>query len=317
MTVLAIALAIIDATCFAAAAVVQQRAVRHTVHRHAGTDDGEDLHPRHHRLNLRGLLSLPRQPGWLAGAGLMVVGVLLHVVALVLAPVSVIQPIGVLGVPIAVYLAARLDHHPPAAGARLPIAACVVGVAVFVWLAATHASGRHAVELPDLLRLEAVLLAFAALCAIVAHYVHGWSRCVLNAIGGAAAVGSVAALARATVQHLQAGHGLLEGSTLAMVGLLALNGLVGAWLVQQAYASGRAEVVLACLTVVDPMVAVLIGLMALGEGADLSTPAMVAMAACAVPAVVGVVALARSRPGIGRPEPTVPTGRGTDAKETL
>ncbi len=297
VTVLAIALAVIDSACFAAAAVVQQRAVRHTVRRQVPVR--EEPHPRDHRLSLRGLGSLVRQRGWLAGVALMGLGMALHVLALALAPVSVVQPIGVLGVPLAVYLAARLDRHRPDRGARVPVTVCVIGVAAFVWLAASHTSGDHPVPVRGLLAGEVVLLAVLVGCAAAAHRVHGWRRCLLNALAGAAAIGTVAALMRAVFQHIQAGNDPLAPSTLAMAGILVVNGVLGAWLVQQAYASGRAEVVLACLTVVDPVIAVLAGLLLLGEGALLPGPILVGMSLCGLAAAGGVVALARARPGIG------------------
>lgn len=302
-TGIAITLAVIDSICFAAAAVYQQRAVRDTVGLHAPTRrrsaDGTvaaKVHPRDHRLSLRGLLSLPTQPGWLAGVLLMAIGVGLHLVALVLAPVSVVQPIGVLGVPIAVLLAARLDRHPPSRATVAPIAICVGSIAAFVWLAASQVSTDRPIALTDLLPAEAVLLAVVAIAIAVSRRVHGWRRCVVNAIAGAMAVGMVAALMRAIAQHLRAGNELLDTSTLVMAGLVALNAAVGGWMVQQAYASGRAEVVLACLTVIDPMVAVVIGLVLLGEGAHLSGLVLTGMIICGLAAVGGVIALARSHP---------------------
>jgi hypothetical protein len=298
-TVLAIILAIVDSCCFAAAAVVQQRAVRQTV-RHTAAEAGTDAaHPDHHRLSFKGLLSLIRKPGWLAGVALMGLGGGLHIVALSLAPISVIQPIGVLGVPIAILLAAKLDHHRPEKAAVIPILVCVLSIGGFVWLAASHVGGEQPIALTGLLIAEGVLLAVAAIAIVVTRFVHGWRRCLINAVAGAMSVGMVAALMRAIAQHLQAGNPVFDTATLGMAGLAVLNMAVGGWLVQQAYASGRAAVVLACLTVVDPMVAVLIGLVLLGEGADLSVLTLSGMTVCGLAAAAGVVALARSHPGVG------------------
>jgi drug/metabolite transporter (DMT)-like permease len=319
-TEIAITLAVVDSICFAAAAVCQQRAVRDAVGQQSsarvpGVDGtgSSDLHPRHHRLKLRGLLSLSTHRGWLAGVLLMAIGAGLHLVALVLAPVSVVQPIGVLGVPIAVLLAAKLDRHPPARATAAPIAICILSIAAFVWLAASQVEADRAVELGDLLLAEVVLLLVVGLAVAVARRVHGWSRCLVNAIAGAMAVGMVAALMRAIAQHLQAGNSLTDGGTLAMAGLVVLNAAVGGWLVQQAYASGRAEVVLACLTVIDPMVAVLIGLVLLGEGAHISGLALTGMISCGVAAVGGVIALARSHPSAA--PSSVPTMADNEGKQ--
>ncbi|WP_157683628.1 DMT family protein [Microlunatus soli] len=307
-TVIAIALAVIDSICFAAAAVYQQRAVRRTVSDgfsgSNGTDDLSDLHPRHHRLSLRGLLALPKQPGWLGGVGLMLLGSCLHAVALVIAPVSVIQPIGILGVPIAVLLAAKLAGQRPSKATAVPILLCVVSVGAFVAVAAKQVSTADDVPIGALLIAEAVLLAVIGIAFGITRRIEGWRRCLISAIAGALGVGMVAALMRAIAQNVQAGANgvdlgrLVDPVTLAMVGLLILNAVVGGAMVQQAYASGPAEVVLASLTVVDPMIAVLIGLVLLGEGAALPGPAMIGMIICAAASVAGVIVLARTHPEV-------------------
>jgi hypothetical protein len=291
-TEIAITLAVVDSICFAAAAVCQQRAVRDAVGQQSsarvpGVDGtgSSDLHPRHHRLKLRGLLSLSTHRGWLAGVLLMAIGAGLHLVALVLAPVSVVQPIGVLGVPIAVLLAAKLDRHPPARATAAPIAICILSIAAFVWLAASQVEADRAVELGDLLLAEVVLLLVVGLAVAVARRVHGWSRCLVNAIAGAMAVGMVAALMRAIAQHLQAGNSLTDGGTLAMAGLVVLNAAV----------------------------AVLIGLVLLGEGAHISGLALTGMISCGVAAVGGVIALARSHPSAA--PSSVPTMADNEGKQ--
>jgi uncharacterized membrane protein len=300
-TVIAITLAVIDSICFAAAAVYQQRAVRRTVRYPLGNGDGStgELHPRHHRLTLRGLVSLPSQPGWLGGIGLATVGVALHIVALILAPVTVVQPIGVLGVPIAVLLAARLGRQRPSRATVIPILLCVAGIGAFVWMAASRPDTHTSVSFSKLLIVEAALFAVVGVAMWFAHRVHGWPRCLANAVAGALSIGMVAALMRALVEHVGTDFGrFLDPQTLGLLGLMALNGAVGGWLVQQAYASGPAEVVLASLTVVDPMIAVVVGLALLGEGATLTRAGGFGMIIFGLLAVAGVVTLARTHPEV-------------------
>lgn len=312
-TVIAITLAVIDSLCFAAAAVYQQRAVRRTVLQDAPsaafTADGRHVaaggsQPHQHRLSLRRLPSLLTKPGWLGGAALMVLGGILHVTALMLAPVSVIQPIGVLGVPIAVLLAAKLAHRRPSRRSVIPILLCVVSIGAFVAVAAEQVSGDRQVPMMGLLITEGVVLSVILLTIVITRRMHGWIRCLSNAVAGALGVGMVAVLMRALGQHVQAGPNgldlsrLFDPQSLAMIGLMILSGAAGGWLVQQAYASGPAEVVLASLTVVDPMIAVVIGLLLLGEGAQLAPAAVLGMIICALAAVAGVIVLARTHPDV-------------------
>ncbi|WP_188895185.1 hypothetical protein [Microlunatus endophyticus] len=291
-TAIAITLAVIDSSCFAAAAVYQQRAVRRTVR---------------HRLTVRELIALPAQPGWLGGVGLATLGICLHIVALVLAPVSLVQPIGVLGVPIAVLLAARLAGRRPARATIVPILLCLTGIGAFVWLTASQVSSDHVVPVGVLVVAEVVVLAAMAAGGLLAHHLHGWSRCLVNAVAGALGVGMVAALMRALVQHVGTDAGrLFDLQTLALVGLMALSGAAGGWLVQQAYASGPAEVVLASLTVIDPVIAVVVGLVVLGEGAGLTATTGMIMITFGVIAATGVVVLAKTHPEVAvhkRPRP--------------
>ena len=305
----AIALAVVDSICFATAAVYQQRAVRRTVLQDSGpetleADHGAASSGRQHRLSLRRVPQLLTKPGWLCGAGLMLLGGILHVSALMLAPVSVIQPIGVLGVPIAVLLAAKLAHRRPSRRAVLPILLCVISIGAFVAVAAEQVSTDRQVPMAGLLITEGVVLAVIALTILITRRMHGWVRCLSNAVAGALGVGMVAVLMRALGQHLQAGSNgldlarLIDPESLAMIGLMILSGAAGGWLVQQAYASGPAEVVLASLTVTDPMIAVVIGLVLLGEGAQLAPAAAVGMIICGLAAVAGVIALARTHPDV-------------------
>jgi hypothetical protein len=125
----------------------------------------------------------------------------------------------------------------------------------------------------------------------------GWVRCVACATAGAAAFGLVSALVRAVSQSVVAGDvGPFELPVLAAVAGIAAAVLVGGWLVQQAFASGPPEVVIACLTVVDPIVAVLLGAVLLGEGVATPVETWLVLAGAAITATAGVIALARHHP---------------------
>ena len=178
------------------------------------------------------------------------------------AAVLLIQPIGVLGLPIAVLASAALTGRRPALVLAVPIAACVGSVATFVWLSAAQ-QDRALSTVGDLVATELIVMALVrGLAQLLAT---GWTA-LFSTVGMIMVVG------------------------------LAAAGLVGGWLVQRAYASGPAEVVIGCDTVVDPMVAVLIGFSVLGEGGDLGTGVRVAMIGCGLLALAGVVALARHHP---------------------
>jgi hypothetical protein len=73
---------------------------------------------------------------------------------------------------------------------------------------------------------------------------------------------------------------------------------LGGWFVQNAYASGPPDLVIAGLTVVDPMVAVSIGIIVLGEAAQAADNPLIAIvfAASGAVAATGVWLLSRVHP---------------------
>jgi hypothetical protein len=172
----------------------------------------------------------------------------------------------------------------------------VGGVATFVGLAAGTAVSSPppgGATLVAGLAVAAVVLALAA----VGLERTGWVRCVSCATAGAVAFGLVSTLVRAVSQEVVFGvTALLDLSVLATVMGIGTAVLAGGWLVQQAFASGPPEVVIACLTVVDPIVAVLLGAMLLQEGVATPAETWLLMVMAAAAATAGVFVLARHHP---------------------
>jgi hypothetical protein len=297
---LAIALAVLASVGFAGAAVLQHRAV--AAQSDTAPDDGTS-----DTLSLRGMRAVTRRPGWLLGLGLAAGGSTLHAVALVLAPLSVVQPVGVLAVPIAVVLTALRTRRRPARGVLVGVALSVAGVAAFVGIAAGTAVSTPAPN-GSTLFAGVVVAGIVLVLAAIGYARTGWVRCVSCAMAGAVAFGLVSALVRAVSQTVTSGESfILDPAVLtALIGVVAAV-LVGGWLVQQAFASGPPEVVVACLTVVDPIVAVLLGVVLLGEGAATPAATWLLLLAAGAAATAGVFALASHHPdAAGRTAPAVP-----------
>ncbi|MGI5187969.1 hypothetical protein ACQEVI_07480 [Promicromonospora sp. CA-289599] len=282
VTCVAVGLALIDAMLFAASATLQH---------HAVSDKQADGH-----LTVRGLLSVVKQRRWQAGVALGGLAVLLHAIALLLAPLRVVQPVGVLAVPIAVLLtAARVRLRPPP-GVVLGAALAVTGVVSFVIVSAgsvtSHPPEASAVVVACLVVAAlVVLLTFAGLAA------RGWLRCVAYATAAATAFGLVSALVRAVSLSITSGEAeLLDTGTLLAGAVILCVTVGGGWLVQQAYAAGAPAVVVASLTVVDPIVAVLLGAVLLGEGAHTPLGLWLVMGVATAAAVAGVITLAKHHP---------------------
>ena len=209
---LAIGLAVLASVAFAVAAVLQHRAVA------AQSDDADG-----DALSLRGMREVSRRPGWLLGLGLAAGGSTIHAIALVLAPLSVVQPVGVLAVPIAVVLTAARSRTRPATGVLVGVAVCVAGVALFVGTAAGTAVSTPA---PNGATLFAgvVVAGIVLVLAGLGYARSGWVRCVACAMAGAVAFGLVSALVRAVSQTVTSG----ESQVLDPAVIAAVFGIVAA-----------------------------------------------------------------------------------------
>lgn len=97
--------------------------------------------------------------------------------------------------------------------------------------------------------------------------------------------------------HLTSGVNDLDdiGVWLPAIGI-ALALLGGDWAIQQAHAAGAAAVVIGCTTVIDPLVAVTLGITMLGEGTTDSTRAILGLIALATTGLAAALALARRYP---------------------
>jgi hypothetical protein len=282
MTALAVVLAALGACGYAVGARLQHSGVRDTI-----GDRG---------FGVRSQMQLVRNRGWLLGLVALGSGALLHVSALGLAPLSVIQPMGVLALPVTVLLNAQRQGHSLQQlhrSAMFAVLASAGGAVGFVVLAAHSATATPVAETQEVRATQFVAVAVVTL-AIVGVLTRSKIRCIAYAAGCAVAYGYVSLLMRGVAQAV--GNGRLTDMDLGPLLAIVVAMAVGGWLLQHSYASGPPDLVVACLTVIDPMVAVGLGIGLLGEAdrADVSTVAGELL--CAAVACTGVFALARFRP---------------------
>jgi len=82
---------------------------------------------------------------------------------------------------------------------------------------------------------------------------------------------------------------------LCLVGLV-VAALLGSYFVQSAYSNGPPDLVVAGLTVIDPLVAVSIGIIVLGEASQAPLWAIFAFVVAGAIAIYGVLMLAKNHP---------------------
>ncbi len=241
--------------------------------------------------------SLVRSRTWVGGVSLSAIASVVHAGALVLAPVAVVQPIGVLSVPFAVVLAASRSRVRPPAVVGVAAAVCLGAVVGFVLLADAGLGTSPAPRFVDVVAAALGTGALSGGLALWAARRSGWLRCAGFAAAGATAFGLVSALMRLIALHLTTGVNDLDdvGVWLPAIGI-ALALVVGGWAVQQAHAVGAPAVVVGCLTVIDPMVAVGLGITMLGEGGGTTLGTACGLVAFAGLGLGAALLLARHHP---------------------
>lgn len=293
---------------FAIGAAVQSTAVGRAVTAHTAGSSGQRL------VGGRAMSSLLRNPTWLGSVGIIVLAGALHAVALALAPISIVQPVGVLAIPFAVLIAARAARRRPSGTVMLAVTVTVLAVVAFVLAAASDGDNASEIDAVEIAFSTLGIGALALVLAAVGAFGPLWSRCVAWASAGAVVYGLASALLRTDTMLIHQG-GLswhVFGYTVAILVAYA----VGGWMIQHAHANGPPAVVLGSLTVVDPIVAVLFGIAFLGEGARLSSLHYAVMVIAGLAAAVGVLLLARHHPE-GHPHHEVdPAGVSPESSAT-
>ena len=277
MTPLAIVLAVLAAVGLAFGAMYQHRGVA-----------DEDDHPAGFRLGT--FLRLFRNRTWLLGLLCLGLGTVANVVALSLAPVMVVQPIGAVSLLISILLAARYRGLRITRRISLAVAVCALSVAAFARIASTR---LHVGEESH----PVAWIAFA-LSAVFLVVVLAWRRPpqLLLVLGAGLLFACVATTTHLVSNQLfQAGPGAV--SLLNLVALV-VAAAIGTWFVQAAYSAGPPEMVIAGLTVVDPIFAVVLGSVVLGEAAGAPPPVVLLMSATGVVACAAVVVLSRYHPDV-------------------
>jgi drug/metabolite transporter (DMT)-like permease len=251
-------------------------------------------------LNSRGFLRLLRSPRWLLGSVLLAAGMALNVYALASAPLTIVQPIGAIALVITTIVNSKDQGLRMNRTTIVAITACVLGSAVFVLLALNVTATTHQIrpeqELTVVLLLAVVVAVFLGLVMTMGHRLSAF----VFIFGAGMLFGFVAVLVRLISVNLLDPNGLFLGNV-SWYSVLAIvaAGVLGSWFVQSAYSNGPPDLVIAGLTVIDPLVGIGVGIAVLGELRPDVEPVMaIAMACAALLAIVGVVALSRHHPDV-------------------
>ena len=280
-----IPLALIGAVFLSLGAQFQHRGVA-KVEEHLGDGSKAGLSPRQ-------LLHLLRRPSWLLGTIMLGLAIVFQLTSLGFAPLIVVQPIGVVALVITAVLNARMSGIRLDRKAIGAIAMSVGGVGVFVVVAASFAVERR-IDEQQLLTVLGVLGVVTAAFGVLFAVRRKTAGAMFYIAGAGVLYGFVATLAKVVINRIINGN--FEWLTvLAIVALLA-SAALGGYFVQTAYSVGSPDLVIAGLTVIDPLVAVVIGVVVLGEASLIPLPAAILSVVAGAVAIVGVIRLAKHHP---------------------
>lgn len=237
--------------------------------------------------------TLLRRRLWWAGTASAVTGYAFQAVALAYGSLLLVAPLLVSALLFALPLSARLAHRRVSRPEWGWAVLLTVALGVFVSLARTKPGDYEGSELPAVV-VAAISLLFVSGCLLVALRLQNWRRAILLAVGVGVLFGVVAVLTKLVM------HTVREGSMLRLVTspvlyLLIVVGVIATLLQQSAFHAGSLRTSVPAMLVLEPVVAVLLGEVVLGEHLAVGKPAAVVLA-------VAVGAMAAATIALGRDE---------------
>jgi drug/metabolite transporter (DMT)-like permease len=294
VTGLAIAVALVAALLFAVAFVMQQRAASEV--------------PDDESLGVGLITRLVRRPIWLIGTAADTLGYVAQAIALGLASLVLVQPLLatslLFALPLGAWWAKRRLRRSDAAWA----VALTVGLAVFL-VAGEPTDGVDRADVTDWLIAAAVLVPVTAACVLVAARSRGARRAVLLAAATGILYGVAAALTKSTVSLLDDGFvGVV--TSWEPYALVAAIGL-GTYMQQAAFQAGDLAQSLPAVQVLEPVVAVILGISLLQEELQANGLEWALIGLAAVAMIVSTAALARSQAEAQTETPPEPAAAAT------
>lgn len=274
MTVL---LAVLAAVFLAIGIVVRQRATLDV--------------PAEHGVSSVMFLTLIRRPLWWAGTAAAIAGYVFQALALAGGSLLLVQPILVSALLFALPMSARLAHRRVTRGEWAWAVLLTAALAVFVVLAKAS-PGDYEASLSTSAVVALICAVAVGACVIVASRTVGWRRAVLLAVAVGVLFGVVAVLTK-LVMHLLTHEGVGAVLSTPVLYLLVPLGVLAVLLQQSAFHAGSLQTSVPTMLVLEPIIAVLLGAVVLGEQLDVGRWDGVAIALATLAMVAGTIALGR------------------------
>ena len=259
--------------------------------------------PQNQNLSLRLIGSLLHKPVWFGGIAAITAGFLLQATALGFGQLSVVEPVLMAELPLTLILASRVFRRRMGRTEWWPIAAMTAGLAGMLFFL-SPSSGKSggvpwyawAVGIGANLALIAALILWGRRHAPEGRgsggrHGRGSYRAALFGVAAGSGFGLTAALMKGMTQNFS--HGIAALFTSWQLYAMIATGLLGMFLTQSAMNAGQLVATQPGITLSDPVISVLWGILAFGETVRGGWYAGLA-GVCALVTAGAVMALARS-----------------------
>jgi drug/metabolite transporter (DMT)-like permease len=275
-TAIAVIAALTAGFCFAVGSVIQQSAARAS---HAGV------------LRVRLLLTLLRQPRWIAGVALAMFSFVILGTALAFGPLALVLPLAATDVLFALPLIARRYHRRLTRKDLAGAITFTIGIAVFLAVS-PPSPGTGVPGLGAWTPVLAAVCVLVAISAVAALRVRGRPRVVWLAAAAGILYGLLDAFTKATVDLFAArGAGALASwEPYALPAAAAVGALFG----QSAFEEGALALSLPVIDTLEPVSAVVIAATVFGEQLASSAALLALQLLGGVVAIGGIALLSRS-----------------------
>jgi hypothetical protein len=236
---------------------------------------------------------LVRRPSWVLGTLLLALAIGIQLVSLGFAPLIVVQPLGVVAMVLTNVINSRVNGIASDFRVKGSIALAVLGIAIFVGFSAIYAFERALTDGQMIFIMG--LLAIAIVVTVAAFILFRQRlRAMFYIVAAGTLYGFVVTIAKVLINRWQSDQ--IDAFMIVCFAGLVVAAILGGYFVQTAYSVGSPDLVIAGLTVIDPLVAVAIAITVLGEADRFPPFALTGLAVGGVLSVVGVVLLARHHP---------------------
>jgi drug/metabolite transporter (DMT)-like permease len=232
-----------------------------------------------------------RRPAWWAGTLVAIGGYLFQALALAHGSLLLVQPLLVSALLFVLPLGARFSKQHVSGADWCWALLLTAALAIFV-LVGQPREGHYRPPVPAWSVALAGAVPVVILCVVAAHRTLGRTRAMLLASAVAVLVGMIAVLTKVSVHHL-AVHGWRGLLTVPAPYMLIVLAVAVTVLQQSAFHAGALQASVPVMLVGEPVVAVLLGVVILGEHLAVRGPGALILAVAVTAMTAATIALGR------------------------